>query len=216
MNYRSLSKELPKDLADLIGSYLGVEYWQVRSNYKQLHGVVTILGLLKKYYLSFASYEVEYDEKDPEYHKDIKKIYKIFDDFYKLLKTEEVRNIVYRIDHSKSTQFTYRQNINLDADICLCIHKSNIFFMYKNLRSTGTWVEECVITKHLAWFYQNPPICLCCKAPVDILDGPMNSYIPTECPHYLNTTCWEELFDDGRLECPLCFINVEDWLYSSY
>jgi hypothetical protein len=61
-----------------------------------------------------------------------------------------------------------------------------------------------------------PRICLCCKNQVDILDGPMNSDIPTECPHFLNTTCWEGLFDEGRLACPLCMINVEDWLYSCY
>jgi len=152
MNYRSLSKELPKDLADLIGSYLGVEYWQVRSNYKQLHGIINVLGLLRKYYLNFACYNVKYNKKDRKHKKAIKKIYGIFDQFCKLLKTQEVRNTVYSTDHSKTTQFEHRQNINLDADICLTIHESTIFFRYRNLRTTGIWIEECVITKHLSWF----------------------------------------------------------------
>jgi hypothetical protein len=216
MNYNSLSKKLPKDLVNIIGSYLGIEPWYVRSNYKNLHGIVNVLGLLKEKYLDFASYNVKYDETDPDYKKDIKKIYKVFDKFCELLRTDEVINIVYATNHSSSTQFKYQKNINIDTDLYLTVHESFIFFKYINLRSDGIWIEEIIVSQYLAWFYHNPPICLCCKKSVDILDGPMNSDISTECPHYLNVQCWEKLFRDGEFECPLCYIDISEWIDSHF
>lgn len=63
--------------------------------------------------------------------------------------------------------------------------------------------------------YDNCPICY---EPRDYapIDGPSNSDIPTECRHFLCIHCWENIWELGKSECPICRTNVVEWLYSHY
>lgn len=54
-----------------------------------------------------------------------------------------------------------------------------------------------------------------------VMDGPSNSDIPTTCPHYLCMHCWEEIYretidDESLATCPICEINVSNWLICHY
>jgi hypothetical protein len=63
--------------------------------------------------------------------------------------------------------------------------------------------------------------CPVCYEVDQIIDGPSNSDMETSCPHYLCIYCWEEIYqchteEDFPAKCPLCRIDVSDWLTSHY
>ena len=43
-------------------------------------------------------------------------------------------------------------------------------------------------------------------------DGPLNSDIPTDCCHWLCSHCWDQIYDNGYLRCPICLEDVSEWL----
>ena len=52
----------------------------------------------------------------------------------------------------------------------------------------------------------------------DVWDSPMNSDIPTRCPHFLCTACWQRIYTRNPTEtqCPLCREDVTEWAKSRY
>jgi hypothetical protein len=61
------------------------------------------------------------------------------------------------------------------------------------------------------------PVCHTERGPDMITDGPMNSDVPTRCPHFLCTACWQNLYnryEEGHTEevrCPICRDDVTRW-----
>ena len=61
------------------------------------------------------------------------------------------------------------------------------------------------------------PVCHAERGPGVIWDGPMNGDVPTRCPHFLCTACWQNLYDryqEGRtaeVRCPICRDDVNRW-----
>ena len=48
------------------------------------------------------------------------------------------------------------------------------------------------------------------------MDGPRNSDIETECNHWLCTDCWSRRRDNNLPLCPLCSVDISEWLFSEY
>jgi hypothetical protein len=66
------------------------------------------------------------------------------------------------------------------------------------------------------------PVCLIERGPRVMWDGPMSSDVPTRCPHFLCTACWQNLYnrhEEGHTEevrCPICRDDVTRWAEEQY
>ena len=67
------------------------------------------------------------------------------------------------------------------------------------------------------WNLNRTEECPVCHEKPAVWDGPMNSDIPTRCPHFLCTECWQNLYDryasntTDEVRCPICRDDVSNW-----
>ena len=61
------------------------------------------------------------------------------------------------------------------------------------------------------WDQQPRTECPVCHEIPDILDGPMNSDIPTRCNHWVCVDCWSQIAERNR-RCPICRDDLDMWL----
>lgn len=57
---------------------------------------------------------------------------------------------------------------------------------------------------------------ICYEIEGRVFDSPRESEMDSTCLHYLCTECWQSILDTEDLRCPICRVDITDWITNYY